>query len=107
MASSVQRTVSRRKTTYLVLMIALFVVNTFLWRGSASAAPGREPYEWTMAARAKNLELSEVDAGEADVASSVVTTLFTGSRGFALAALWYESEELKKKHEWNKLELIV
>lgn len=107
MASPVQKAVSRRKTTYLALMIALFVVNTFLWRGSASATPGREPLAWTMAARAKKLELSEVDAGEADVASSIVTTLFTGSRGFALAALWYESEEMKKKHEWNKLELIV
>ncbi|MFL5328935.1 MAG: hypothetical protein ACJ8C4_08455 [Gemmataceae bacterium] len=105
MASSVQQAVLRRKVTYVAAMLVLLVVNTFFWRGAASR--GGEPFPWTVTAQANQLELSELATGEADLTGSAVRLLLTGSRGLALATLWYQSDEKKKRHEWNKLELIV
>lgn len=107
MASRANQPLVRRKVGYVVAILVLLVVNTFFWRGVASPLTGGEPPPWTVAARAKDLELTELSTGEADLAGSAIRLALTGSRGFTLTALWYESDEKKKRHEWNKLELLV
>jgi hypothetical protein len=101
------RPIVRRKITYFAILLALFVVNTFFWRGVASPLIGNEPPPWTVTAQAQRLELTDLATGEADLTGSAVRMLLSGSRGLALATLWYQSDELKKKHEWNKMELLV
>ncbi|MBX7104368.1 MAG: hypothetical protein K1X57_09805 [Gemmataceae bacterium] len=98
---------TRRKLTYFVLGLAILSVNTFLWRGVASPLTGNVPPSWSVAARANTLELTDLAAGQADLTGSTARLMLTGSRGLALAILWYQSDEKKKKHEWNKLELLV
>ncbi len=107
MASAVQQTVFRRKVVYVVAILVILVVNTFFWRGVASPLTGGQPLPWTVTAQATKLELNELATGEADLTGSAVRLLLTGSRGLALATLWYQSDEKKKRHEWNKLEMIV
>jgi hypothetical protein len=101
------RPVIQRKVTYLAILLALFIVNTFFWRGVASPLTGNEPPSWTVSAQAKRLELTDLAAGEADLTGSAIRMLLSGSRGLALATLWYQSDEMKKKNEWNKMELLV
>ncbi len=106
MAASSSST-TQRKVVYVALIIALLAGNTFFWRGVASPLTGNEPPAWTVSAQAKKLELTDLSTGEADLTGSAVRMLLSGSRGLALATLWYQSDEMKKRHEWNKLELLV
>src|SRR5436309_968795 len=107
MASAIQQSVLRRKVAYVAAMIVILVVNTFFWRGVASSQTGAQPPWWTVTARANELELTELATGEADLTGSAMRLLLSGSRGLAQATLWYQADEKKKRHEWNKLELIV
>lgn len=101
------RPMMQRKIIYIVLFLALFVANTFFWRGVASPLNNNEPPAWSVTGQAKQLELTDLSAGESDLTGSAVRMLLSGSRGLALATLWYQSDEMKKKHEWNKMELLV
>lgn len=95
------------KILYVVLALVLLCVNTFFWRGVASPLTGNVPPSWSVSARADKLSLTDLSAGEADLTGSAARLVLTGSRGLAQAILWYQAEEKKKRHEWNKLDLLV
>lgn len=107
MASPFQQASTRRKIVYFALIFALFVANTFFWRGVSSQLTGGKPLPWTVTARADDLQLREVNLGAADLTGNALRLMLTGSRGIATCVLWNQAEEKKKKHEWNRLELIV
>src|SRR2546423_452503 len=105
MPSPLQTPSARRKVVYLGLILGLFVVNTFAWRGVAfrwggdpaqvpdwlTRVPQTEEERrantvrvlpgWTTTARATGLELTEEAQGEADLLGSTVRLVLTGSRG--------------------------
>jgi hypothetical protein len=56
---------------------------------------------------AESLEIREQSLGEVELTGSAVRLMLTGSRGFAVCGLWVAANEKQKKHEWNKLELLV
>lgn len=95
----------RRKLIYFGIIIVLFTLITF--SGSLLRALTGRVQEWTIASRAAKLQLTEVTQGHADVAGSSVRLLLTGSRGFAVCFLWVSAQEMQKRHEWNKLEVVV
>src|SRR5947209_11868437 len=108
MPSPLQTASARRKVVYLGLILGLFVVNTFFWRGMATSAA--ELKQWprtTVRARAANLELTEDTQGEPDLLGSTVRLVLTGSRGLAVTILWEGALEKQKRNEWNELEFIV
>jgi hypothetical protein len=118
MANPARQTIFRRKVTYLVTIAVLFVITTFFWRGVASPLTGNVPLPYSVSAQANDLQLSELSitgtsdtgagqANQADLTGSAIRLMLTGSRGLALAALWYQSDEKKKRHEWNKFEILV
>ncbi len=107
MPSALQQRSARNKLIYFGLILGLFVVNTFFWRGVASPLSAGEPPPWTIAAQAKELELTEVEQGEADLIGSTIRLGLTGSRGLAVSVLWNAAIEKQKKNEWNELEFIV
>jgi hypothetical protein len=108
MPTPLQQPSTRRKLVYFALIFALFVVNTFFWRGLDTAG-GQSPFPWsTITARANDLELRELTRGEeAELLGSTVRLGLTGSRGLAVTILWSAAIEKQKKNEWNELELIV
>jgi hypothetical protein len=107
MPSPLQTASSRRKVVYLGLILGLFVVNTFFWRGMATTAAETKKWPWTVQARAANLELTEDTQGEPDLLGSTVRLVLTGSRGLAVTILWQGAIEKQKRNEWNELEFIV
>lgn len=107
MATLFERPSARRKLVYFAAAFCLFVVNTFLWRGVATRLTGGKAFPWTVTATAQRLELRELSRGGADLPGSAVRLLLTGSRGLVITALWVEANEKQKRHEWNKLELLV
>lgn len=106
MPSPLQTASARRKIVYLALILALFVVNTFFWRGAAVSATDK-PLPWTVQARANELELTEAAQGQSDLLGSTVRLVLTGSRGLAVTILWNAAIEKQMKHEWNELEFLV
>ena len=62
MPTPLQSPAARRKLIYIGLILALFVVNTFFWRG-VSVRTGGGPPRWTVQAQANNLELTEEAQG--------------------------------------------
>lgn len=107
MASPARRAIAQRKLAYVIALFVLFVVTTFFWRGVASPLTGGKVPEYTVSGQANNLELTDLSTGDADLTGSAIRLMLTGSRGLALSTLWYQSDEKKKRHEWNKLELLV
>jgi hypothetical protein len=108
MATPLQSPASRRKLIYLGLILGLFVVNTFLWRGvSVRAGAGGEPGWWTVQARANNLELTDEAQGAPDLVGSTVRLVLTGSRGLATTLLWKEAINKQMRNEWTELEFLV
>jgi hypothetical protein len=106
MPSPLQTASARRKVVYLGLILGLFVVNTFFWRGAAVTATDKPPW-WTVQAQANRLELTEAAQGQADLLGSTVRLVLTGSRGLAVTILWNAAIEKQMKHEWNELEFLV
>jgi hypothetical protein len=107
MPSPFQTASGRRKLVYLGLILGLFVVNTFFWRGVASPLTGGQPPSWTVQAQASRLELTEETQGDPDLVGSVIRLVLTGSRGAAVTFLWQEAIDKQKKNEWSELEVIV
>jgi hypothetical protein len=107
MPSPLQQPSARRKVLYFGLILGLFVVNTFFWRGVASPLTGGQPPAWTVAAQADALELREENRGDSDLLGSTVRLGLTGSRGLAVTVLWNAAIDKQMKHEWNELEFIV
>lgn len=95
----------RRKLIYFATIIVIFTLVAF--SGSlARTLTGRLP-SWTISRQADALQLTESTQGHADVAGSSVRLLLTGSRGFAVCFLWVSAQEMQKRHEWNKVEVLV
>jgi hypothetical protein len=108
MPSPLQTASARRKVVYLGLILAIFVVNTFLWRGVASPLAENKVLPWTtLQSQAAALELTETAQGEPDLIGSTVRLVLTGSRGLAVTILWHNAIEKQKRNEWNELEFIV
>src|SRR5262245_12973021 len=105
MASPLQTPSARRKVAYFGLILGLFVVNTFFWRGVPVGS--KEPLPWTVAGQAQTLELTEETTGETDLLGSAVRLTLTGSRGLATTILWNAAIDKQMKNEWNELEFIV
>jgi hypothetical protein len=107
MPSPLQQPSARRKLIYFGLILGLFVVNTFLWRGVASPLTGGQPPAWTVTSQANALELREENRGDVDLLGSTLRLGLTGSRGLAVTILWNAAIDKQMKHEWNELEFIV
>jgi hypothetical protein len=108
MPTPLQSPAARRKLIYIGLILALFVVNTFLWRGvSVRSGPGGEPPSWTVQANANKLELTEETQGAPDLVGSTVRLVLTGSRGLATTLLWKEAINKQMRNEWTELEFLV
>lgn len=107
MASALQRSSTRRKLLYFGMILGLYVVITFLWRGVASPLTGGVAPPWTLTAQANALELRDDTKGDADLVGSTVRLGLTGSRGLAVMLLWKAAIDRQMKHEWNELELLV
>ncbi|MFO0809283.1 MAG: hypothetical protein U0746_11705 [Gemmataceae bacterium] len=107
MASPLNQPSVRRKLIYFGLMLALFALNTFLWRGVASPLTGGVAPPWTVSSQAEALELRETSVGEPELVGSTLRLGLTGSRGLAVTVLWNAAIEKQKKNEWNELELLV
>src|SRR5215471_12193371 len=108
MPSPLQQPSTQRKLVYFGLIFALFVVNTFFWRGM-DTADGRSQFAWpTLTSQANDLELREISRGEdTELLGSTIRLLLTGSRGAATTLLWKAAIDKQMKNEWNELELIV
>jgi hypothetical protein len=91
---------------YFGLIVLLFTVMTFSGR-FVSLLRGGQPSSWTISSQADKLQLSEASQGEADLAGSTVQLTLTGTRGFAICAVWYMTMEKQKRHEWNEVEVLV
>jgi hypothetical protein len=83
-----------RKLTYFGLIVALFFATLGL-RLFAIEPKGDQ------------LEVREKNLGEVELTGSAVRLTLTGSRGVAVCVLWVIADDMKKRHEWNKLELAV
>lgn len=94
MANPYQQQVRLRKVIYIALIVALFTCALF-WRTRV------------VEARANDLELREQSLGDVELTGSAVRLMLTGSRGLAVCGLWWAADDMKRKHEWNKLELLV
>jgi hypothetical protein len=94
MITDFQKRSRQRKLIYAACIVALFVFSYF-WRT-----------QW-VEATAENLNLREKSRGEAELTSSAVKLLLTGSRGLAVCGLWISAAEKQKKNQWNELEMII
>jgi hypothetical protein len=106
MATTLQESSRQRKLIYLGIIVALFTIGTFGWRGVDSALTGK-PARWTVTGRANELELRELDQGNPELAGATVRLILTGSRGLAVCGLWLATIEKQRRHEWSQVELLV
>jgi hypothetical protein len=97
MANPFQQQSLRRKVTYFTLIVVLFTAALVFRRAPA----------YGVESQAEKLSLREQSLGEVELTDKLMRLTLTGSRGFAVCALWYTAIEKQKKHEWNELELLV
>src|SRR6516162_52925 len=76
-----------RKIMYFGLIVALFTLITFSGQ-LVSKLRGGQRSNWTISNQAERLQLSELSQGQADLAGSTVRLTLTGTRGFAICAVW-------------------
>lgn len=117
MANVHQRAAARRKLIYFGIIAVLFGVTIFVRGVVALPLSGLKESvgKYTIRSQARELELTEYEADdstgetqrEAELTGSAVRLLLTGSRGFAVCALWITANEKQMKQEWNELELTV
>src|SRR5438128_2623494 len=63
--------------------------------------------EFVVREQARSLQLLETVKGEVELTSAVVRQLLTGSRGYAVTALWYSAMDKQRRNEYHELELLV
>jgi hypothetical protein len=105
-SSELQRQSVIRKISYFGLILVLFTVMSFSGR-FVSLLRGGQPSTWTISHQAERLQLSELSQGQADLAGSTVRLTLTGTRGFAICAVWILTMEAQKRHEWNRVETLT
>ncbi len=98
MGSRFQQQSLRRKIVYIVLIVALFTTTLFIrkWAG-----------RYSIESQADQLALREQNLGDVDLTDRALRLSLTGSRGFAVCALWYAAIDRQMRHEWNEVELLV
>jgi hypothetical protein len=94
MASPFQQQSLVRKVIYLGVIIGLFS-SSWLWR------------RYWLEPQANRIAALEQSQGEVQLHGAAVRLSLTGFRGVATCALWMNAMDLQKKHEWNKLEVVV
>jgi hypothetical protein len=117
-----QKAAVRRKVYYLGAILGLFTLSMF-WRGmipvplSNTARAGEPPTALHRAAdrladrsilsQATRLELRELEQGEPEIMGTAVRLSLLGSRGFAVAALWYAAIDKQKRNDFHEFEVLV
>lgn len=120
MMNPIQKAAWRRKGSYFLAIIGLFVVSMF-WRGSfalgnqrRTAPPSnalQRSADWLGARaiepQAVKLELRELDQGDPELAGEFIRRGAMGFRGFMTAMLWKEMIEKQKRGELADMEVLV
>lgn len=113
-----QRAALVRKVSYVAAILVLFTIS-MVWRGAlpvplgASTAAAAEPFRWaadhTIQSQAQKLEVWELDPneGEAEVTGSALRLMLTGSRGFAVTALWLSAIDKQRRNDFHEFEQRV
>ena len=113
-----QRASRNRKIIYFAVIAALFTVS-MMWRGlipvplGTSTASAAQPMRWTanhtIQSQAERLEVWELDPNEseAELSGSALRLTLTGSRGFAVTALWLSAIEKQKRNDFHEFEQRV
>ena len=104
MGRSFQQQSLRRKLIYFGLIAGLFTVSYAVRHADFTLGRTRVS---GIVAQARTLDLREQDQGQADLTGSTLNLIFTGSRGLVVCALWWGTDELKARHEWNELEQSI
>ena len=102
----------QRKVFYGVLLLVLVPLLFLIGRpariaveasGEIRAVPGGLLAEY----RNSQEGMSEAQISEIDPASNTIKLATFGMRGIAIALLWHQAEEKKKRHEWNDVVAIA
>lgn len=111
--NDLQRAARTRKLVYLGLIVGLFTLSMFV-RGKfalGDAAADRTVMDrlakWTVEGQATDLELSELDLGDPEVAGSAARVSLVGFRGVVVTVLWSSAIEKQKRNEWHDFELYA
>jgi len=114
MANIYQQAAKQRKIIYLasigvLLLLSLLVRGTFfrIDRRSIEEVQSSPMLALTLDGRANIHELTELQQGDKEIGGAAIQLLLTGSRGFAVSALWLNAIDKQKKHEWNELDISV
>ncbi|QDU22074.1 hypothetical protein [Urbifossiella limnaea] len=107
-----QKAAVRRKLWYLGVILGLFTVSMY-WRGTLDIPlAGKVGFATALAERtikyqATRHELRELEQGDPEILGTVARLLLTGSRGFAMTALWYNAIDQQKRNDFHKFEQSV
>ena len=102
----------QRKVIYGIVLLVLIPLLFLIGRparvavqagGEVRAVPGGLLAEY----RSSREGLSETQMSEIDPAGSTIKLATFGMRGIAIALLWHQAEEKKKRHEWNDVVAIA
>src|SRR5262245_3075719 len=99
MASPFQQQSVRRKLVYTGLILVLFSVTAFGWRGMEFR--NAVPPAWTVAGQANALGIRQRSHGDVELSGSAIRLGLTGSRGLVVCYLWNRAMDKQKKHEWT------
>jgi hypothetical protein len=112
MANAIQAASTRRKLIYLGVIAGLFTVTLF-WRGTIPMPLGNpgQPLaavaDNAILAKAKTLELRELELGDPDIIGTATLVTLSGARGVVVSGLWRAAIEKQKKNEFGELENLV
>jgi hypothetical protein len=94
MASPFQQRSLVRKLLYLGVIIVLFS-GSWIWR------------RYFLEPQATFIAALEQDQGEVQLDASAMRLGLSGFRGLVTCFFWSSAMDMQKKHEWNKLEVVV
>ena len=129
-----QKAAVRRKALYFAMILALFTVSIF-YRGLEAKAAGAKSYVWvpfgrderpagtaapnavaragdwlarhTITSQARRAELRELEQGDPELAGEALRLGLVGSRGFVVAALWYDAIDKQKRNDFHSFDVRV